>query len=153
MHEVAAMQGIVRTALECMRQAGASRVTNVQLVLGASRHFTAEVACQHFEALTKDTPIEDASLTIQWLPAKLFCFSCLHRFESSEPATQVTCPVCGEVALEIEHKDACYVSSIDVSFDDAGDTGKLNAAEETMPEMHVLFSECYLPGPQKAPLC
>ncbi len=123
MHEVAAMRGMVRTVLECMQQAGASHVTNVQLVLGASGHFTADAACQHFEALTKGTPIEDASLTIQWLPAKFLCFSCLHRFESCEPATQVTCPICGEVALEIEHKDVCYVSAIDVAFDDAGDTG------------------------------
>ena len=135
MHEVAAMQGMVRTVLECMRQAGSSRVTNVQLILEASGHFTAEAAHQHFEALTKGTPIEGASLTIQWLPAKFLCFSCLHRFESSEPATQVTCPVCGEVALEVEHKDVCYVSSIDVAFDDAEDTGKSIAADAA-PEPH-----------------
>jgi Zn finger protein HypA/HybF involved in hydrogenase expression len=149
MHEVAAMRGMVRTVLECMQQAGASRVTNVQLVLGASGHFTADAAYQHFEALTKGTPIEDASLTIQWLPAKFLCFSCLHRFESCEPATQVTCPICGEVALEIEHKDVCYVSAIDVAFDDAGDTGNTRsiAAEETLPEMHVLSRECYVSTP------
>jgi Zn finger protein HypA/HybF involved in hydrogenase expression len=146
MHEVAAMRGMVRTVLECMQQAGASRVTNVQLVLGASGHFTADAAYQHFEALTKGTPIEDASLTIQWLPAKFLCFSCLHRFESCEPATQVTCPICGEVALEIEHKDVCYVSAIDVAFDDTGNTRPI-AAKETLPEIHVLSRECYVSTP------
>lgn len=149
MHEVAAMQSMVRTALKCMRQAGGSRVTNVQLVLGASRHFTADAAYQLFEALTKGTPIADASLTIQWLPAKFLCVSCLHRFESSEPATQVTCPVCGEVALEIEHTDVCYVSAIDITFDDAGDTGELIVEEETLPEIHA---NC-VPIPQKALSC
>ena len=118
MHEVAAMQGMVRTVLEHMCEAGASRVTNVQLALGASGHFTAEAAQQHFQALTAGTPIERATLTILWLPAKFQCFSCLHRFESCETADQATCPSCGGIALEIEHQDICYVSTIDVAFND-----------------------------------
>jgi Zn finger protein HypA/HybF involved in hydrogenase expression len=149
MHEAVAMQGMVRTVLEYMRQAGGSRVTNVQLVLGASRHFTAEAAYQHFESLTKGTPVADASLTIQWLPAKFLCLSCLHRFESSEPVTQVTCPICGEVALEVAHADVCYVSAIDVAFEDARDTGELVAVEEALPEIHVLSNECYVATPQR----
>jgi hydrogenase nickel incorporation protein HypA/HybF len=121
MHEVAAMQGIVRTVLEYMEQAGASRVTNVQVVIGVSEHLTADAIYQHFEILTKGTAIEDASLSIQWLSAKYQCFSCSHRFESCEPAEQVNCPLCGEIALEIEHMDACFVSSIDVAFNDEVD--------------------------------
>src|SRR5450755_1340370 len=105
MHEVAAMQAVVSTVLECLQKAGGKRVTNVQLVLGASGHFTAEAAYQHFEALAKSTPAAKASLTIEWLPATYQCFSCPHRFKSSEPSTQVTCPRCGEVALEISHQD------------------------------------------------
>ncbi len=123
MHEVAAMRGMVRTVLECMQQAGASRVTNVQLVLGASGHLTADAAYQHFEALVKGTPIEDASLTIQWLPAQYQCLFCLRRFESCEPSNQVTCPECGEVALEAGHQDVCYVSAIDVSFENEKEAG------------------------------
>ena len=116
MHEATAMQEIVRNILHCMQQAGASRVINVQLVLGASGHLTAEAANQHFEALVNGTPIEGASLTIQWLPAQYQCFFCLHRFESGEPSNHVTCPVCGEAALEVGHRDMCSVSAIDVSF-------------------------------------
>ena|SRR6266702_5143815 len=118
MHEVAAMQGMVRTVLEYMQQAGGTRVTYVQLVLGASGHFTEEAARQHFAALTADTPTEGADLTIAWLPAQFQCFTCLHRFESCEPAEQVTCPGCGDLALEIEHQAVCYVSAIDVAFDE-----------------------------------
>ena len=64
MHEVAATQGMVGTALDCLRKAGATKVTNVQLVLGASGHFTAEASLQHFEAMTLGTPAECAPLTI-----------------------------------------------------------------------------------------
>ena len=115
MHEVAAMQGMVRTVLNCLSKAGGTEVTNVQLALGASSHFTAEVALQHFEAMTKGTPAEGASLTIQWLPATYQCFSCAHRFESLEPSTQVTCPKCENAALDIDHQDICYVSAIDIT--------------------------------------
>jgi len=118
MHEAAAMQAIVRIILHRMQQAGASRVINVQLILGASGHLTAEAANQHFEALVNGTPIEGASLTIQWLPAEYQCFFCLHCFESGEPSSHVTCPECGEAALEIGHRDMCHVSAIDVSFEE-----------------------------------
>jgi hydrogenase nickel incorporation protein HypA/HybF len=132
-HEIAAMQGMVKTVLNSMQQAGASRVMNVELVLGASGHFTAEGAYQHFEVLTKGTPIEGASLMILWFPATFQCFSCLHRFESSDTVEQagaslagggnsdtsaLTCPNCGGVALEIEHQDVCYVNSIDVAYEE-----------------------------------
>ena len=71
MHEVAAMQSVVRAVLERLQKAGGACVTNVQLVLGASGHFTADVAYQLFEALVKGTPAEHASLTIEWLPGCL----------------------------------------------------------------------------------
>jgi hydrogenase nickel incorporation protein HypA/HybF len=144
MHEIAAMQGIVRTVLECMRQAGASRVTNVQLVLGASGHFTSDAAYQHFEALTKGTPIEDASLTIQWLPAQYQCFFCLHRFESSEPSNQVACPKCGELALEVGHQDVCSVSAIDITFENEEEDVTPFRVFQKEPEIiaHILSNEC-----------
>jgi len=149
MHEVAAMQGMVRIVLECMRQAGGSRVTNVQLVLGASGHFTAGAAYQHFEALTKGTPVADASLTIQWLPAQFLCISCLHRFESSEPSNQVACPRCGEVALEVGHQDVCYVSAIDVSFEKREEedaTTSCVTQEEPEIGAHILSNVCSVPA-------
>jgi hydrogenase nickel insertion protein HypA len=124
MHEVAAMQGAVRTILEQMQQAGGSRVTTVELMLGACGHFTEEAARQHFAVLTMGTPAEDAALEIFWLPATFQCFACLHRFESCQPAEEVVCPRCGDMALQINHQDACSVKAIEVSFDE-------NAFEET----------------------
>jgi hydrogenase nickel incorporation protein HypA/HybF len=114
MHEVAVMQGVVKTILHSLSQAGASRVINVQLTIGRSGHFTEENVRQHFEVLTKGTPIEGASLTISWLPATVQCLSCLHRFSSCEPAEQTKCPICGDLVIEIDHQDTCFVSTIDV---------------------------------------
>lgn len=114
MHEVAVMQGVVKTILQSLSQAGASRITSVQLVIGKSGHFTEENAQQLFEVLTKDTPAEGASLTISWLPATLQCLSCFHQFSSAEVAEQTRCPKCKDIVMEVEHQDVCYISAIDV---------------------------------------
>ena len=121
MHEVAIMQGVVKTILQSLSQAGASRITNVQLAIGRSGHFTEENARQHFEVLTKDTPAEGASLTISWLPATVQCLSCFHRFSSAQSAEQTRCPKCEDMVMEMEHQDTCYVSAIDVISEEEPD--------------------------------
>jgi len=95
-----------------MEQAGAARVTAVQLELGASEHFTEEAVRQYFQALTRETPIAGATLTLAWLPATYQCLSCQHRFESA--ATPGICPLCGDIAMEITHQDACRIRAIEV---------------------------------------
>lgn len=112
MHEVSVIQGIVKTILASMEEAGASRVTNVQLVIGSSGHFSEEAVRQNFQALTRDTPIEGATLGLSWVPATYQCLSCQHRFEST--SSMAMCPQCGDLALEISHQDVCYLRTIDV---------------------------------------
>lgn len=114
MHEVSVMQGVVKAILQSLSQAGASHVTNVQLTIGRSGHFTEENVRQYFEVLTKDTPVEGASLTISWLPSTVQCLSCFHRFSSCEPAEQTKCPLCGDLVMEIDHQETCFVSTIDI---------------------------------------
>lgn len=116
MHEGAVMQRAVNTILATVEQTEACHVTNVQLELGVSGHFTEEAVRQYFQALTQNTPIEGATLTLSWLPATYQCLSCQHRFESTSSMT--ICPQCGDVALEISHQDECSVSAIDVAFSD-----------------------------------
>ncbi|GHO99955.1 hypothetical protein KSF_100030 [Reticulibacter mediterranei] len=110
------MQRVVETILASMEQERAARVTRAELVLGTSGHFTEEAVRQYFQVLTQNTPIEGAALTLSWLPATYQCLSCQHRFEStSSPAT---CPLCGDVALEISHQDECFIRSIEMISQD-----------------------------------
>jgi hydrogenase nickel incorporation protein HypA/HybF len=118
MHEVAAMRGIVSLALEKMAEAGGKRVTSLEMVLGRSGHMSEGAARQNFELLAKDTAVEGAVLNISWIPAVYQCFNCARRFESHLPQDEVTCPDCGGVAIEVEHHDDCYLSSIEVADDD-----------------------------------
>jgi Zn finger protein HypA/HybF involved in hydrogenase expression len=121
MHEARLMRGVVSTVLEHMERAGGSCVTNVELVLGVSGHMSEASAREHFRLFAAGTPAEHAALTLTWLPATYQCFACMHRFSSHKRAQEVVCPRCGDLAMEMEHSDACYVRSIDIAFDDAAD--------------------------------
>jgi hydrogenase nickel incorporation protein HypA/HybF len=114
MHEISLMQGVVKTILQALSPSGTSRVTRVQLTIGVSGHLNQVNVQQHFRLLTKGTPAEGASLRISWLPATLQCLACSHRFSSYDPAEQETCPQCGDIVMETEHQDICYVNAIDV---------------------------------------
>ncbi len=114
MHEAAMMQGAVQEALAQMHAVGGMRITRVVLALGASGHFTEDVARQHFAVNTLATSAEDAALEIEWLPASYSCIQCLHTFKSAESPDTVTCPECGGITLEIGHVDVCYIREIEV---------------------------------------
>lgn len=116
MHELAATQGILTTALEHMRAAGAARVTALELTIGVSGHLTEEAVRQHFALLAHDTPAEGAALTFAWLPATYQCIACLSAFVSATPPAEVACPFCGGSALEIKHQETYAVSAIEVAF-------------------------------------
>jgi len=114
MHEVAAIKGMCSTAVQHAQAAGATRITHIELTLGASGHFTEEAVRQHFELEAAGTLAEGATLAITWLPATYQCFSCLEQFQSVGSSESVTCPRCASAALELAHEDVYYVSSIDV---------------------------------------
>lgn len=117
MHEVAGMQNVVETLLASIEKARASRVTNVQRALSTYGHFTEVAVHLYFQALTRDTPIEGATLTLSWLPAPYQCLSCKHRFERI--SSTGICPHCGDASWEISHQDGCSIRTVDVVSPDA----------------------------------
>jgi hydrogenase nickel incorporation protein HypA/HybF len=135
MHEVAAMHDVVATALDAMQteagRSGArgSRVTSVQIALGASGHLSGEAARLHFDLQAAGTPAEGARLDFIWLPATYQCFMCLRQFDSVLPPESVVCPDCGGVAIEIAHDDTITVRSITVEMEETVATPARTAGE------------------------
>ena len=118
MHEAAAITGAVNTALAYMQQAGASRVTNIELEAGAAGHIAEETIRQYVGMVTEGTPAEGTSVRIIWLPIMYQCLDCGHCFESSQPGGEIVCPQCGGMVLEIDHQTIFRLRAIDVAFDD-----------------------------------
>ncbi|HEX8997498.1 MAG TPA: hydrogenase maturation nickel metallochaperone HypA [Ktedonobacterales bacterium] len=115
MHERAIIEGAISTALQRLDEVGQPPVTGVDMIVGASDHLTEDVLRQQFAISAAGTPLQQAKLRIFWIPAKFQCFDCLCQFTSAAPNTEVRCPDCGGVALEIEHKDECYISSLEIA--------------------------------------
>ncbi len=115
MHEMAMMQGVVSSIIASAKGAGATKITHVAIVLGATGHVTEAGARQHFAVLATGTPAEGADLAIEWLPATFRCFECLHSFSSVAEDDFVTCPRCDGAAMEIAHQDVCYAREITVA--------------------------------------
>lgn len=137
MHEVTAITGAVNTALDYMRQVGASRVTDIELEVGASGHFAEEAIRQYVVMLTANTPAEGTTVRIVWFPATYQCLDCGHCFERSQPTGEAVCPECEGVVLEMNHQDTCRLRAIDVAFDDLSKPGEGDLVATMLVEEEV----------------
>ena len=95
MHEV----GIASSILECVeaeaqRHPGA-RVLGVGLRIGALSNVDKDALDFAFEALTRDTDLENLKLEIEWIPWRQKCLACSEEYEVRN--MDVTCPKCAAI--------------------------------------------------------
>jgi hydrogenase nickel incorporation protein HypA/HybF len=99
MHELSIMQSALEQALEQARQAGAQRVHEIRLRVGALSGVVPEALQMAFEALTVGTTAEKAVLKIEAVPARFWCVSCDREFASEKIFAE--CPRCRCVSREL----------------------------------------------------
>jgi len=92
-HEV----GIASSILECVaaeaqRHPG-SRVLGVGVRIGALSNVDKDALDFAFEALTRETDLENLKLEIEWRPWRQRCLSCSEEYDVEN--MDVTCPKCG----------------------------------------------------------
>jgi hydrogenase nickel incorporation protein HypA/HybF len=92
MHELSIMQSALSQALDQARQAGAVRVHEIRLRIGALSGVVPDALQFAFEALADGTPAEGARLTIEHVPARFWCETCKSEFEAN--VMFVDCPNC-----------------------------------------------------------
>lgn len=100
-HEVAAAQAAVETALAEARRQGARRVTGVEVEVGTLEGIGAEQLEAAFEEHARGTIAQGASLSVRYRPARGVCDDCGHaadvdlggaHFHGAPPAA---CERCG----------------------------------------------------------
>lgn len=109
MHELSIVQGVIDI---CEEHAKGSRVISVTLEIGALSGVVPEAVEFCFEAATRETLLDGASLHIERIPATAFCNSCKQIVNVSNCFDQ--CPSCAAFPLDMKSGEEMRVKELEV---------------------------------------
>ncbi len=113
MHELSLACSLVDLACQRAQEEGASRITALEVEVGALAGVMREALAFGFEAACRDTLAQGARLVIIEEPAKGVCSAC--RVTCRLARFTITCPACGAAALEISGGDRLCLRAIEVA--------------------------------------
>jgi hydrogenase nickel incorporation protein HypA/HybF len=112
MHEYSITQSLLSLALEKADEAKASKITQINLVIGELSGIVSECVQFYFDFLSKDTIASGAGLSFKMTPTRLRCRHCQAVFSPKDH--NWSCPDCDEVGIEIVSGREFYMESIEV---------------------------------------
>ena len=112
MHEFSLMISVLDAVEASARENNATRVAEVILVIGEMSEVLTESMEFAFEALTPDTMVEGAALTITKVKPSSRCLECQTVFEHDR--YHLACPECGSLATELLTGREMYIESIEI---------------------------------------
>jgi len=125
MHEFSIASAIVESVLAFAEKQRATRVIEVRLTIGEFTHIEHEQLCFCFQAITKETALENAALEIETSDAAVRCPHCGYSGPpkywdgalSSALVPTLQCPTCGKAAEPAEGHE-CAIKTIKFARDD-----------------------------------
>jgi hydrogenase nickel incorporation protein HypA/HybF len=114
MHEFGLMQSVLENVETSAREAGATRVTEIRLVIGKMREVVPDALEFAFEALAPDTLSAEARLVTTTIAPRSRCLQCGHTFEHDR--FHRACPVCDALATELIAGKELYIDAIEVDL-------------------------------------
>ena len=112
MHELSIMDGALSQVLEEARRAGASRVEEIRLRIGALSGVVPEALQFAFEALAGGTMAERARLKIENVPARFWCAGCETEFECANFFAE--CPSCKKPSRDLRAGRELELASMEI---------------------------------------
>jgi hydrogenase nickel incorporation protein HypA/HybF len=113
MHELPVTEGMLQVALEAAEEAGAQRITAINLVIGDLTSIVDDSVQFYFDLLSQETIAMGAQLHFRREPATGTCLECGHRFDVQPPLIPL-CPACESPRLQVTGGREFYVESIEV---------------------------------------
>lgn len=120
MHEYAIMKDVVESILKEARMHNAKRISEVHLALGKLLFIGSDEASFAYEALVKDTSMENSKLYIEEIDPKVRCPSCGYEGEVKiggeahlHIPVPINCPKCGGPVQILEGKE-CIIKSFKI---------------------------------------
>lgn len=116
MHELSYTRSILDTVVASAKNAGASRVRSVHLVIGEVRDIVDELFRDCFGYLARDTVAAGAEVFIERVPLSLACRRCGTVFRADALANQkIACPSCAQSDYAIQSGMEFRIESIEIS--------------------------------------
>lgn len=112
MHELAVTQSVLEIALRHAEGAGASRITDLYLVIGELSSIVDDSVQFYWDIVTKDSIAQGSQLHFRRIVAEMQCEKCRHRFVLR--GGSYLCPACGEQRVIVVTGDEFYLESIEV---------------------------------------
>ena len=112
MHELAVTQNILDISLRHANEAGAKKITSINLVIGEFASIVDDSVQFYWEMLAEGTIAKGAQLHFERVAGEMTCTNCKLSFHPKD--TDFACPNCKSEFVQITKGDEFRVDSIDV---------------------------------------
>lgn len=112
MHELPVTESILEIASKHAANAGALRVTGINIVIGQLSSIVDDSIQFYWEILAKNSLCEGAVLHFERIPARLKCNQCANEFGID--GSMSPCPKCGSPFFKLISGQEFYVDSIEI---------------------------------------
>lgn len=113
MHEYGITESLLRIVEDRAKEAGATQVTVIRIVVGALTGFVPDSIQFYYDTMSKGTVAEGATLEFEELPVKLRCRACSEVFQPE--SRHWACPKCASEEVDIEGGRELYIKEMEVS--------------------------------------
>jgi hydrogenase nickel incorporation protein HypA/HybF len=119
MHELAVTESILEITLRHAAQAGAVKVTDIHLVIGALASIVDDSVAFYWDLISKDTLAEGAKLHFRRIEALMECQDCQVRYKPGDG--QLRCPECDGGQVRVIAGEEFRLEAIEVDSDEPMD--------------------------------
>jgi hydrogenase nickel incorporation protein HypA/HybF len=112
MHELSVTEALLKIAVEHAEKADATRVTDLNIVIGDLASMVDESIQFYWEIIAKGTIAEQAKLHFRRVPAELQCNTCSLKYQPTDK--ELICPHCLGIGAKIISGEEFFLESIDV---------------------------------------
>ena len=112
MHELSVTESILNIALKYARESGASRVSDLYLVVGRLSSIVDDSVQFYWQILSEETLCAGSKLHFQRVPAQMVCLDCSKEYTLDRELEP--CPDCGSARVKVASGDQFFLDSIEI---------------------------------------